>query len=195
MSVVRVYSVTGWVLVLALLTAGCVDPGQPQTVSTGGYSRAAFGSGWADFELPRGCDTRDEVLARDAATATYGRDGCVVTVAIIDPYTDLPVSGRSNIDIDHVVSLKDAWQSGASAWTDEQRRRFANDKVNLLATADEINAAKSDRGPDRWRPPSQTGWCVYAGTYARTKNAYQLAVTDAQLAAVADLTSGCGGDR
>jgi len=164
-------------------------------VSTGKYTRAAFGGGWADLELPRGCDTREEVLARDAATATYGRDGCVATVAIIDPYTGLPVSGRANIDIDHVVALADAWRSGAFAWTDEQRRLFANDKSNLLATADEVNVAKSDRGPDRWRPPSRAGWCVYAGTYARTKDTYQLAVTAAQRAAVAELTSVCGSDR
>ena len=189
----RALRATGWALALALLTAGCVEHGQSQTMGAGGYTRAAFGDGWADLDRD-GCNTREEVLARDAVIATFGPNGCIDIVSITDPYTGLDVHGRTNIDVDHVVSLADAWRSGANGWTDAQRRRFANDESNLLPTADEVNSAKSDRGPDRWRPPSQAGWCGYAGTYARVKNTYRLGVTDAQLAAVADLTAGCGSD-
>jgi hypothetical protein len=155
------------------------------------YDRDRFGSGWIDADGD-GCDTRDEVLSRDALGATVGADGCVDHVVIIDPYTGQRVDGRAEIDIDHVVALGDAWRSGAYAWTDDAREAFANDEVNLLATSDDVNRAKSDRGPDRWRPPDRGGWCNYAHLYGEVKRTYQLAVTGAQTAALAELSTGCG---
>ena len=155
------------------------------------YDRDRFGSGWTDADGD-GCDTRDEVLARDALGATVGADGCVDHVVIIDPYTGQRVDGRAEIDIDHVVALGDAWRSGAYAWTDGERKVFANDEVNLLATSDDENRAKSDDGPDQWRPPDRAGWCAYAHLYGEVKRTYGLAVTGAQTAALAELSTGCG---
>jgi len=155
------------------------------------YDRDRFGSGWTDADGD-GCDTREEVLARDAVIATFGRGGCIDIVSIADPYTGLAVNGRDEIDIDHVVALGDAWRSGAWRWTDDAREAFANDEVNLLATSDDVNRAKSDRGPDRWRPPDRGGWCTYAHLYGEVKRTYRLAVTDAQTAALAELSTGCG---
>jgi hypothetical protein len=155
------------------------------------YARARFGSGWIDADGD-GCDTRDEVLSRDAVIATYGRDGCIDIVSIADPYTGLAVNGRGEIDIDHVVALGDAWRSGAYAWTDAERLSYANDQLNLLATSDDVNRAKSDRGPDRWRPPDRGAWCAYAHLYGEVKRTYGLTVTDAQTAALAELSTGCG---
>ncbi len=179
------------------LAAGCggyVPPAPagelPAGVAATGYHREAFGSGWADLNGD-GCDTRDEVLAEWAVTLTLDQDGCAAEVTITDPYTLAPVTGRGNIDVDHVVSLADAWRSGASAWAAEERERFANDPTNLLPTADEVNAAKGDRGPDRWRPPARSGWCWYGTIYRHVKDTYELRITTAQAAAVGELTAGC----
>ena len=155
------------------------------------YDRDRFGSGWIDADGD-GCDTRDEVLARDALGATVGTDGCVDHVVIIDPYTGERVDGRGEIDIDHVVALGDAHRSGAWRWTDTEREGFANDEVNLLATSDDENRAKSDDGPDQWRPPDRAGWCAYAHLYGEVKRTYGLAVTGAQTAALAELSTRCG---
>ncbi len=193
---------------LSVLLAGCgvgtlgapptlpLDSATPATTETTTaqpppYDRDRFGSGWSDADGD-GCDTRDEVLARDALGATVGPDGCVDHVVIIDPYTGERVDGRAEIDIDHVVSLHDAWDSGAWRWTKLERLSYANDQLNLLATSDDVNRAKSDRGPDRWRPPDRAGWCAYADLYGEVKRTYRLAVTGAQTTALAELSTGCG---
>ena len=184
---------------LALALAGCADlptatltgPPLPPPEGAAAYDRDEFGSGWTDADGD-GCDTRQEVLARDAPGATVGPDGCVDHVVIIDPYTGARVDGRAEIDIDHVVALADAWRSGAWAWDDDRRAAFANDPLNLLATSDDVNRAKSDDGPDQWRPPDPAAWCQYALIYDLVKRTYQLTVTPAQTAALTELRTGCG---
>jgi len=191
---------------LSALLAGCgvstrsapptlsLDSATPETTTAltqpPPYDRDRFGSGWIDADGDR-CDTRDEVLARDALGATVGPDGCVDHVVVIDPYTGERVDGRAEIDIDHVVALGDAWRSGAHAWTDDAREAFANDQLNLLATSDDVNRAKSDDVPDLWRPPDRGGWCAYGDLYGAVKRTYGLTVTGAQTAALAELSTGC----
>lgn len=172
-------------------TAPWPQSSAPAPVAGAPYDRDHFG-GWIDADGDR-CDTRDEVLARDALGATVDPDGCVDHVVIVDPYTGERVDGRSEIDIDHRVSLHDAWDSGAHAWTDEQREAFANDESNLIATSDDVNRAKSDQGPDEWRPPARSGWCDYATGYRATKTAYGLAITPSQNTALAELAASCPG--
>lgn len=76
-----------------------------------------------------------------------------------------------------MVSLRDAWDSGAAAWSATRRRLFANDAANLLATSAAITAAKGDRGPDQWRPQHHPGWCRYGGVYEATKQQHGLTLT------------------
>ncbi|WP_226363209.1 HNH endonuclease family protein [Pseudonocardia sp. ICBG1142] len=146
------------------------------------YRREAFGPGWAPAVGP-GCDVRDTVLARDLTATTVAR-GCDVTAGTLhDPYSGQTVTGPTReIDIDHVIPLALAHRSGAHAWTDAQRERFANDPDNLRATTPAVNRAKSDHGPEHWMP--QVDACAYAHDFARVATRYQLTVTAARAAAL-----------
>lgn len=149
------------------------------------YDRGAF-EHWSDLDGD-GCDTRDEILARDAREITFGADGCVDEVTVVDPYTRQRVIGRSEIDIDHVVALKDAWESGAWRWTDEQRERFANYEDNLVAASDDVNREKSDKGPDEWQPSDPATHCRYVSLYTNAKIEHNLTITPPEREALAVL--------
>jgi hypothetical protein len=156
------------------------------------YHRDAFGNGWTTV---RGkCDTREVVLERDAGptAADIDGDGCKDDSPVLDIYTGRLVE-PSHADADHVVSLADAWNSGAWQWPTAQRRTFAQDQANLRAVGASINRAKGDRGPDTFRPPDRTGWCIYAQTYRATKQRWHLTITPAQSTAVDDMTKTCPG--
>lgn len=155
------------------------------------YDRDQFGPGWTDPDGNR-CDTREDVLARDATTATFGPDGCIDQVTIRDPYTGEIVTGRANIDIDHRVPLAWAWRHGAHTWTPERRERFANDPANLIATADNINAGKGDSAPSEWLPPLQDARCDYGRQWTMVTTDYGLPLPPADDRVLADLSTLCG---
>lgn len=153
--------------------------------STGGdYDRAAFGPAWADVD-GNGCDTRSDILARDLAEFTY-KSGSTCKIAdgtLNDPYTGTVIDGdlSEHVQIDHVVSLADAWYSGASDWDAEQRERFANDPENLVAVDAATNMSKSDDSISEWYPrwdsPSQKAECRYGAQYVHVLDTYELSVT------------------
>lgn len=160
-----------------------------------GYSREQFGKPWVDTDH-NGCDTRDDILARDLVGIT--RDGCkVLTGTLIDPYSgnSIPfVRGpgtSSRVQIDHVVALSDAWQKGAAQWTSGRRLQFANDPRNLLATYGPLNAAKGDADAATWVPPRRAEWCDYGKSQVGVKVAYSLWVTQAEHDALARLLDTC----
>ena len=150
-----------------------------------GYSRDRFGPAWTDDQDAifghNGCDTRNDILKRDLSNATFrSPTSCAVTSgSMVDPYTDRPVTHTTHgeVGIDHVVPLSYAWQMGASGWPAAKRIRFANDPLNLIATASPVNSAKGDSGPASWLPPSKTVRCAYVTRFAAVANEYGLAVT------------------
>jgi hypothetical protein len=106
-----------------------------------GYSRDEFGQGWADVDH-NGCDQRNDVLRRDTKKCHTkpGTNGCVLQSGVIknDRYSYASRSvkckrGSSKVEIDHVVSLADAWRMGAYDWSTKKREKFANDLMNLEA--------------------------------------------------------------
>jgi hypothetical protein len=130
---------------LALLGTLAVKGRAPKT----GYSRAQFGESWTDDnDAPdghNGCRTRDDILARDLARMTTS--GCTVRSGeLVDPYTGARIAFRygvvtsAQVQIDHVVALGDAWQTGAQQWAAQKRIAFANDPLNLLAVDGSSNA-------------------------------------------------------
>ena len=128
----------------------------PQT----GYARDLFGSPWSDVDR-NGCDTRNDVLARDLLVLSSDR--CVIFEGVlIDPYSGERIEfsrGRSTslaVQIDHVVSLSNAWQTGAFRWGSEKLRRFANDPLNLLAVKGSLNSQKGDGDAATWLPPKKS---------------------------------------
>lgn len=165
---------------------------------TTGYSREEFGPAWADVDR-NGCDTRNDVLARDLSDLTFkdGTQNCVVLTGVLDdPYggdtIDFERGERSaDVQIDHVVALSDAWQKGAQQWDAATRQEFANDPANLLAVDGSINQAKGNGDAATWLPPSTGFRCAYVVQQIRVKAAYGLWVTEAEASAMDRQLDGC----
>lgn len=141
-------------------------------------------------------DTRAEVLARDSTTTvTFNDTGCrVVTGNWVDPWTGLTFTVAADIDVDHTVALANAHRSGGWAWDTNRRRAFANDLdyPGTLRPMDRAaNIAKSDKGPEAWRPPLAATWCEYATDWATIKITWELTVTTNEHAALDEMLSTC----
>jgi hypothetical protein len=161
------------------------DPGPPP------YNRDVdFGRGWATV---RGhCDTREAVLERDAGLAAVDTDGdgCKDDGPIVDLYTGNTIR-PTQAQIDHVYSLKQAWEEGAWRWSPVQRRIFALDQANLRAVTGSVNDAKGDLGPGGWRPPARSGWCGYQLIYRATAQRWTLPITPMDDVALRDMATTC----
>jgi hypothetical protein len=194
--------------------AGTLDPsaaaaalaGLPvaEKTSLDGYDRdcgegdgCVFGPAWADVDR-NGCDQRNDVLHRDLADVQVreGTQGCVVVAGVLDdPYSGDTVrfakADAAEVPIDHVVPLAAAWAQGAAQWPAEQRRAFANDLGNLMATTRSENSAKGDSTADEWVPPDPTYGCSYATVVITVKQRYALAVSPPEAAALESLLATC----
>ncbi|WP_115728373.1 HNH endonuclease family protein [Actinomyces culturomici] len=177
----------------ALPVRDSVNGGAPE------YSRAAFGQAWAD-EDHNGCDTRNDVLARDLARPTFKagtRDCVVLTGTLAEPYTGSVIEFQRGQDtsalvqIDHVVALADAWRSGAWQWDAAARQKFANDQSNLLAVDGRANEDKSSASADEWLPPNEDFRCDYVKTQISVKTTWGLSVTAAERDAMAEVLRAC----
>ncbi|MCM3659956.1 DUF1524 domain-containing protein [Georgenia satyanarayanai] len=164
-----------------------------------GYERELFGSGWVDTDR-NGCDTRNDILARDLTGLTYrpGTRDCVVTSGTLaDPFSgETIVFVRGNetstaVQIDHVVALSDAWQKGAQRWDGETRVRFANDPLNLLAVDGPLNGQKGDGDTATWLPPNRAFRCEYVARQVGVKHSYGLWVTLAEQDAMVRVLTSC----
>lgn len=156
-----------------------------------GYKRTEqFGEAWLDVD-GNGCDTRNDILARDLTSITTD-SRCRVTAGILnDPYTGATINftrgqGTSEkVQIDHVVALNEAWGSGAKEWSQEQRIAFANDPANLIAADGRANQAKGAKDAAQWATPDNPAFtCTYLTRQVILKNHYQLTVDKAEYAAL-----------
>ncbi|KAK8110129.1 uncharacterized protein PG998_006586 [Apiospora kogelbergensis] len=109
------------------------------------------------------------------------------------PYDGGSWTQASDLDIDHMVPLKNAWISGADQWTTDKRREFANDvdRPQLWAVTDSVNSSKSDKSPDAWKPPLASFYCVYARSWVQVKAHWELTVTSAEKAALTSMLNTC----
>ena len=163
---------------------------------TSGYKRELFPH-WKDLN-GNGCDTREEVLIRDSLTkAQVDPYGCVVVAGDwLSPYDGARWSDKGDVDIDHVVALKEAWDSGAWAWTTSQRTLFANDLSDprtLLAVTDSVNQSKSDKDPSNWMPPLASYHCTYIADWVAVKARWKLSMDQSEYGRVKKLVDSCGG--
>ena len=163
---------------------------------TSGYVRELFPH-WKDLD-GNGCDTREEVLIRDSVTkAQVDPFGCVVVAGDwLSPYDGARWSDKGDVDIDHVVALKEAWDSGAWAWTTSQRTLFANDLSDprtLLAVTDSVNQSKSDKDPSNWLPPLASYHCTYIADWVAVKARWKLSMDQSEYGRVKKLVDSCGG--
>lgn len=171
----------------------------PMSAAAEEYSREEFGPRWADVDR-NGCDTRNDVLARDLTRVVHepGTNGCVVAAGTLaDPFSGTPIAFvRGNrtsdaVQIDHVVSLSDAWQKGAQRWDETTRVSFANDPLNLLAVDGGLNQLKGDGDAATWLPPNRAFRCAYVARQVAVKHAYGLWVTQAEQDAMVRVLSTC----
>jgi hypothetical protein len=163
------------------------------------YSRTAFGPAWLDVDR-NGCDTRNDILRRDLTSYTLkaGTAGCeVLTGTLHDPYTGKTihfvrgVGTSETVQIDHVVALGDAWQTGAQGWTLAKREAFANDPLNLLAVDGPTNDSKGDADAASWLPPRASYRCSYVARQEAVKEKYRLWATAAEKSAIARVLATC----
>ncbi len=162
--------------------------------ATPGYDRRSFDFNGFDFDR-NGCDTRNDILRRDLGDAVIkpGSNGCRVEAGVlVDRYSgeDLHVT-RDHVDIDHVVSLGNAWVSGAVGWPVEKRQEFANDPLNLVATQSRFNRTKAEHDVTGWLPPHVPAQCPYVARQLAVKWRYDLAVSPAEHDVMAEVLADC----
>ncbi|WP_227515372.1 HNH endonuclease family protein [Marinobacter salinus] len=138
------------------------------------YERSKFGYGWDDADGD--CqNSRAEALVAQSSTDVRFADErrCrVVTGRWISPFTGKVIQNASDIDIDHVVPLKWAWDHGANTWSRDKREKFANDPGNLWSVERSLNRQKGAQGPESWLPP--VGRCQYVSRFVRIVKVYGL---------------------
>jgi hypothetical protein len=146
-------------------------------------------------------NTRQEVLIYESRiTPTYtSASHCTVLRGKWYSYYDGATwTAPSDVDIDHMVALKEAWESGARNWSAGDRTRYANDlgwTASLVAVTDNVNASKSDRDPAEWLPPLSSVRCKYALEWISVKYRWRLTVNSAEKTKLGSLLSGTCGDR
>ena len=168
--------------------------------SMAGYSREEFphwasdaaGFGWKE---PDGsCDVRHAALIRDGEGVQIDEDCSITAGTWLDSYTGRTVTDSSEVEIDHVVPLANAWRSGASSaeWSTADREAYANDPEALLSTDAGTNRTKGDKGPEAWKPPNHDYWCEYARRWIWIKSDWHLTVNPAEKSSLQQMLGTCG---
>lgn len=182
---------------VAILETLAVKGRAPKT----GYERSQFGPAWSDVDR-NGCDTRNDILNRDLTSIIYKsgtRDCVVLSGVLVDPYSGEKIAferganSSMDVQIDHIVALSNAWQTGAFKLSYEKRREFANDPMNLVAVKGRLNAQKGDGDAATWLPPLKSVRCAYVSQQIVVKAKYGLWVTPPEKTAMQSLLAKCPG--
>ena len=182
-------------LATAVLETLAVKGRAPKT----GYTRDQFGQAWADVDR-NGCDTRNDILKRDLTSITYKaktRNCVVLSGTLLDRYSGESINFvRGNItsmevQIDHVVALSNAWQTGAFKLTAEQRKALANDPLNLFAVKGRLNSQKGEGDAATWLPPLKSFRCAYVAQQIAVKAKYSLWLVPPEKAAMLSILAKC----
>ncbi|MEV5680950.1 HNH endonuclease family protein [Streptomyces sp. NPDC052179] len=162
--------------------------------SRDGYERAKF-KHWVDADHDA-CNTRAEVLLDESRIPATVEPGCKIVAGEWYSYYDaVTVTAPGGLDIDHMVPLAEAWDSGASQWTATRREAYANDlgaDRSLVAVTAKTNRSKSDQDPSTWLPPLADARCTYAADWVSTKLRWSLTADAPEVAALSVLAESCG---
>lgn len=155
-----------------------------------GYSRDLFPH-WVT--ISGACNTRETVLQRDGTNVVVNSSCAAVSGSWYSHYDGITETAASEIDIDHVVPLAEAWRSGASSWTTSRRQSFANSlsTPQLLAVTDNSNQAKGDRDPAAWKPSRTSFHCTYARMWIGTKYQWGLSLQSTEKTALQTMLNTC----
>lgn len=161
---------------------------------TVGYKRSAFKL-WVDRD-GNGCDTRKEVLLSEAISKPRKSSHCsLIGGRWKSTYDNIFFTNQSGLDIDHMVPLSEAWQSGAFRWDTQTRETFANDlgfSRSLIAVSAKTNRVKGDKDPYLWMPPSRRYWCQYVSDWIAIKYRWGLSIDVAEKRDLTQKVSACG---
>ena len=176
---------------LSLLRSLTVTPERPA-----GYDRDLFPH-W-DY-VGRDCDVRDLVLIRQARRGPSTGASCLVGRGVwFSAFDGVTVRNPSELDIDHLVALSEAWASGAHRWSTSQREAFANDlgyRRSLIAVTASSNRSKGDQDPAEWLPPRASYRCTYVSGWIAVKWRWRLSIDATEDAALRVLVTACGNPR
>ena len=186
------------VLLLVVISGLLQTPAQAQTFQltvagdkTSGYNRSAF-KHWIDADKD-GCDTRAEVLIEEAIVKPKIGLKCKLTGGKwLSAYDGKTITNASQLDVDHLVPLAEAWRSGAWKWTSAQRQAYANDLDNseaLIAVTLSTNRSKGDKDPSSWMPKETQ--CNYVESWISIKSKYVLSVDEKEKIALTQLIRDC----
>ncbi|MFC8795644.1 HNH endonuclease family protein [Streptomyces cinereoruber] len=160
-----------------------------------GYTRDSFRHWNTGLDPADGCNTRNEVLLAEAVQEPAVAAGCKLTGGKwLSYYDGVEVSEAGKLDIDHMVPLAEAWDSGASAWDAKRREAYANDQgaaASLVAVTARTNRSKADQDPATWMPPLPDAHCRYIGEWTATKLRWNLAVDQAEAEALKVYAEAC----
>ncbi|MFF4602639.1 HNH endonuclease family protein [Streptomyces sp. NPDC001339] len=161
--------------------------------SRDGYARTKFRH-WID-EDKDGCNTRNEVLLKEAVAPPDVGPRCKLTGGTwLSYYDDKTVDSPSGLDIDHMVPLAEAWDSGASQWTAARRQAYANDldaERSLVAVTARSNRQKADQDPAEWMPPDADAQCTYLSDWVGTKLRWSLTIDRDERDTLRELAADC----
>ncbi|CAE6468041.1 unnamed protein product [Rhizoctonia solani] len=154
------------------------------------YSRDLFPT-W--ITISGNCDTRETILKRDGTNVVTDSSCAATSGSWYSVYDGAAWTDKSDVDIDHMVPLKEAWVSGAKDWTTAQRQAFANDvtRPQLLAVTDNVNQSKGDKDPAEWMPPLTSYYCTYVRAWITVKYYYDLSVDSAEKSALTSYLNAC----
>ncbi len=158
-----------------------------------GYDRDLFRH-WIDVD-GNGCNTRREVLIAEAKVKPTVTGDCdLVGGEWYSVYDQVSTTDPSSFDIDHFIPLKEAWDSGAYAWSSDKRKDFANDlgfDKSLIAVTASSNRSKSDRDPSDWMPANTTYHCSYITSWVEVKIRWGLTVDEVELGTLNQYGKSC----
>ncbi|MEW2073999.1 HNH endonuclease family protein [Streptomyces sp. NPDC012403] len=139
------------------------------------------------------CNTRETVLKRDGSGVVTDSSCAATRGSWYSPYDGATWSAASDVDIDHLVPLAEAWDSGADSWTTSRRQSFANDltRPQLLAVTDNVNQSKGDQDPATWMPSRTAYRCTYVRAWVQVKYYYDLSVDSAEKSALQNHLASC----
>lgn len=163
-----------------------------------GYDRRAFPHWNKGVNAGDGCDTRKEVILSEAKEAPEIGPKCALTGGRWwSEYDQVWITSASSLDVDHMVPLAEAWDSGAAAWTKDRREAYANDQGaadSLIAVSGSSNRSKADKDPADWLPVP-ADHCKYAGDWIKDKLRWDLTADPAEIHALTGLAEACPDTR
>jgi|SRR5215203_3621608 len=165
---------------VVLLLTGCTPETPMESSSNPKYNR----SDWGDWiNQGGGCNTRELVLKKQGSNVHVDSNCKALSGNWISSYDNVTETNPAKLDIDHIVPIKEAWDSGATRWSKEKKIQFYNDLDNLVAVTLTSNRQKGDKDPAKWLPIAADR-CHYVAKWKSIKARYQLDSDPAEVSAI-----------